>query len=196
MPSAPEQEGVCRDREHPLPALGTEDDVVAVLLEELPPPARPAPRLVPARRRLRRHAGHRGTCNHRQGAEPVPRDGACGLLGGLLQVPRVLTFLAAAVLAEAPLVGGVEGGSGLVDGLVGQQHHLPARARVPIVPLSPGSLPAWDGIYHSHCQSALCRYCRDAYHIRRVYHANHARASPCPHSYNLGWRRGRGSVTG
>ena len=53
----------------------------------------------------------------------------------MLQVPRLLTFLDAAVLDETPIVVGVEGCEGLVDCLVGQKYHLPARAIVPIVPL-------------------------------------------------------------
>src|SRR6266516_2693326 len=87
------------------------------------------------RRLLCLQAVRRGQGKHRQGEEHVHLDGACGLLGGMLQVPRLLPFLDAAVLDETPIVVGVAGGEGLVDCLVGQQYHLPARAIVPIVPL-------------------------------------------------------------
>src|SRR5215831_9135925 len=80
-------------------------------------------------------AVRRGKCKHRPGEEHVHLDGAFGLLGGMFQVPRLLTFLDAAVLDETPIVIGVEGCEGLVDCLFAQQYHLPARAIVPIVPL-------------------------------------------------------------
>src|SRR4030095_7968620 len=133
--SHPEQEGGCRDMEEPIPPLGTDDHFSTVLWDEWPPPALPAPRLVPDRRLRCLPAGRRGTCQQRPGAAHVPRDGACGLLGGRLPGPRWRTGLAAAVLAETASVGGVAGGEGLLDGLVGQQDPLPARARVPLVPL-------------------------------------------------------------
>src|SRR2546425_495471 len=87
-----------------------DDHFIAVLLDELPPPALPAPRLVPDRRLRCLQAVRRGKCKHRQGEEHVHLDGAFGLLGGMLQVPRLLTFLDAAVLDETPIVVGVEGG--------------------------------------------------------------------------------------
>src|SRR5262249_27675368 len=75
----------------------------------------------------RLQAVRRGKCKHRQGEEHVHLDGAFCLLGGMLQVPRLLTFLEAAVLDETPIVVGVKGCEGLVDCLVGQKYHLPAR---------------------------------------------------------------------
>ena len=53
----PEQEGVFCDMEDPVPPLGKDDHLIAVLLDELPPPALPAHRLVPDRRLLRLQAG-------------------------------------------------------------------------------------------------------------------------------------------
>ena len=108
--SHPEQEGVFRDMEDPIPPLGKDDHFIAVLLDELPPPALPTHRLVPDRRLLCLQTVRRGKCKHRQGEEHVHLDGAFGLLGGMLQVPRLLTFLDAAVLDETPIVVGVEGG--------------------------------------------------------------------------------------
>ncbi len=82
--SHPEQEGVFRDMEDPIPPLGKDDHFIAVLLDELPPPALPAHRLVPDRRLLCLQAVRRGKCKHRQGEEHVHLDGAFGLLGGML----------------------------------------------------------------------------------------------------------------
>jgi hypothetical protein len=104
----PQQEGVFRDMKDSVPALGKDDDFVAVLLEQLAAPALPAHRFIPHRRLLRPPAVRGGQRKHRQGEEDVHLDGTFRLLRGMLQVPGLLALFDTAVLDEAAVVIGVK----------------------------------------------------------------------------------------
>ena len=98
---APQQEDEFGHRKDAIVALGTHDDLVPVLLEELAPPALPAHRLRPGFNFFTPQPRGRRQPEQEQGTHDVNPHGPLRFLGRMPQVPLLLGFLDAAVLNEA-----------------------------------------------------------------------------------------------
>src|SRR5262249_48489036 len=126
--------------------LGKDHHLIAALLEELAPPARPASRLLSPCRLLPRQPVRRGQGEHQEGEHAMAPHGSPRFLRWMAQVPQRLGFLEAAVRHAAAGIIRVNRLQGLLHRGRGQAHRLTAWPIVAPLPLLHHDRPARGGL--------------------------------------------------
>ena len=141
---APQQEDEFGQRTDAVVALGTHDDLVPVLLEELAPPALPAHRLRPGFNCCTPQPIGRRQPEQEPGQHDVNPHGPRRVLRRRAQAPWLLAFLDTAVLEETALIVVSKGFQRRLHGGMRQEHGVAPRPTV--LPMHFRTTTAWIGL--------------------------------------------------